>query len=1778
VNYLAFSPDRPYATAWSQDTTKELVQELQFIAPDLADLVADIRIQITLPITKDYLNAHDDNTNLLGNLTLHWPQVSDKQICIDLFLPYCGVFVVRNDNASTPSLYTWSAWLSEKPGARYMRKPGSSKAVFWRLGLYGGSYIEHCFSKDKTIVATRPKRPNSIYLSHRGSYPSWVEDEIRSVTKSANIIGLTKKGQLQQAATNLNNGFIDLWKPKETTTSDADDLRFLGVQSHPIWLRDRVIGLTINMINSHLSTLSGNIQDNIDPLHEALSETWLRHATSSTGLYSSIFPAARLIKSGSLQPLLSRNPVEFCSSLNKVRRSSIKGEFGKRLPAAFRQNHPSFFNKLCPFESPESTTVGLQFRLAKDATIDADGSIQVKKTAPDSMLGVAVAQIPFSNHNDGARNMMGGKNLRQATQIAGADRAIVATGNEGIIRNLARPLLEIQSASGKTPWRNMGRDMLVAYLPWFGWNVDDAIVVSQEIVDAGFFDTIVEKSHRRLLKPGWTPHSFEADPFGGKLIDGLAVPNSHLNPGDFIATFGREAGGSMDRFAILYREPVPARLASIEFSRSSENLGGILKYSIETLMPLAVGDKMMGRHGNKGVIGKIIPQEEMPHLPNTPALPETMRGKPVQILLNPHGVISRMNIGQLLETHVGWLLTNGIQPAELLRDGVSTDSIGQAFSNQLDHAKVKNALLRTGLDEFGRSKLILPGDSPTAYPVVIGHQHFVRLKHIPSLKSQARRGGPDAPYSLITGQPVGGRKRGGGQRLGEMEIWALSAHGADEILKEMLGVKSSKFATQNGKRDSGLATGYGHFLRSWLNALMIDLAKTTSSMEFSFLDPEIHPDKINSDNEIESATTTQSAVKCHFTCSSRSKKTSCDFNLGALGDIRTSIRGNSESTTLQFDDFLRHIGYDINSPLSQDGGDLFIELSRLGTQEMSGRLMIEVELKNEQFKAIVRPCEILTPKGWPRSLECVALYSRCSRPKSEQEDNLSKNYTALELHDMFQDETGNRSIGQCLLACPHHRTSTLKSITMRSVSTSPVPGGLYDEGTFGRFNSAAKSAHDQWGSIKLPFPIRYPIEAFLPVKTDPDDFLARLGLTEECLPVLESIPILPIRYRMPNRINGRSVPDRITEEGYLPLVQSCLLVGKADKDHGKKAAKKRCQAALVKLFRLLASNLDGKKGYIRRNGLGRRLDRTARLVITPNPDLEWHQCGVPTAVMLELMGDELEAWAKENRDSHTDLGDALCSLPASYAESIGKWRWRDAKHRAEVLDAGHKILELFLASQPDFIVLLNRQPSLHKHSFQAFHPVPVPPGEGDTLQISPLCCAGFGADFDGDEMVVHFLGSKEARAEARSLLPAMNMISDANGQPTANYDQDHVLGTYFATVTDRHQEFGFWGFLPEACCRALLSDAPLSKGKGLELLQHICTEHKEEAPRLITHWMRAAYERCSQLGTSFGFYELMALSTDLSGAVDHLFATCRDKARLNDELQNAVNARFNEVTKSNPYFNFPGASFVAMAMSGARGQKQTRQLIAARGQLLPGDQCCTTSAERFVFRENLIEGMCPNTAFFAAMNSRSSMCDKKLGTPQAGYLTRKLVFALWPVKLVAADCGLSDEIASIELCEARDGICARCYNRSTGEAPRVAGFPAGLIAAQSIGERSTQLSMQSFHTGDRQVSLKGVLDVLEGRDQQGLFDGPASSIEFLKFMKGIPAYKSVTPHHLLVLWRAIANSKDRSIRSAALGNGVFADIGLSEQSRSILKAALSGSSASPEDVFSRVLFNLPSLI
>ena len=346
----------------------------------------------------------------------------------------------------------------------------------------------------------------------------------------------------------------------------------------------------------------------------------------------------------------------------------------------------------------------------------------------------------------------------------------------------------------------LGRNVLVAFMSWEGGNYEDAIVLSERLVKEDFFTSIHIEKHElesRDTKLGPEEITRDIPNVGEESLkdldeEGIVYIGAEVQPGDILvgkitpkgeteltaeerllrAIFGEKAREVKDSSLRLPHgergKVVDVRIFSRE--EGDELMPGVnrlVRVSVAQKRKISVGDKMAGRHGNKGVIAKVLPIEDMPCLPD---------GTPVDIVLNPLGVPSRMNIGQILETHLGWALhARGLRAATAVFDGATEEQI-------------REELRASGLPENGKIELRdgRTGE-PFDRPITVGYIYMLKLHHLVEDKIHARSTGP---YSLITQQPLGGKAQFGGQRFGEMEVWALEAYGAANILQELLTVKS----------------------------------------------------------------------------------------------------------------------------------------------------------------------------------------------------------------------------------------------------------------------------------------------------------------------------------------------------------------------------------------------------------------------------------------------------------------------------------------------------------------------------------------------------------------------------------------------------------------------------------------------------------------------------------------------------------------------------------------------------------------------------------------------------------------------------------------------------------------------------------------------------------------------------------------------------------------------------------------------------------------------------
>ena len=599
-----------------------------------------------------------------------------------------------------------------------------------------------------------------------------------------------------------------------------------------------------------------------------------------------------------------------------------------------RDVHSSHYGRMCPIETPEGPNIGLIGSLATYARIsdmgfiqtpyrkvekgivtdeieyiDADeeeefviaqynipvnkkGKIKGKEVvvrrrgevntvvsnkvdhidiSPRQIFSVSTSLIPFLEHDDAPRALMGSNMQRQAVPLIKTEAPLIGTGMEhkavidsgdvilakenGTVTKVCADYIEIDYKNlastrhklqkfrrsnqgtcinqkplvyaGNKVKKNdviidglaisggelaLGKNLLVAFLSWEGYNFEDAIVISERLVKEDVLSSIHIEKHEieaRSIKLGDEeitrdiPNVSEealkdldergiirigAEVKAGDILVGKVTPKgeTELTAEEKLlrAIFGEKAKEVRDT-SLTVPHGESGKVMDVKyFSREEghELAPGVDKYVrvyIAKKRKVSVGDKLSGRHGNKGVIAIILPEEDMPYMED---------GTPVDVVLNPLGVPSRMNVGQILETHLGWAAKVGWDDDGVKRSDEGSVYISTPIFEGANENEIRKALKKAGLPTSGKTWLY---DGRTGkrfkQPITVGYMYIMKLHHLVDDKIHARSTGP---YSLVTQQPLGGKAQFGGQRFGEMEVWALDAYGAAYTLQEMLTIKS----------------------------------------------------------------------------------------------------------------------------------------------------------------------------------------------------------------------------------------------------------------------------------------------------------------------------------------------------------------------------------------------------------------------------------------------------------------------------------------------------------------------------------------------------------------------------------------------------------------------------------------------------------------------------------------------------------------------------------------------------------------------------------------------------------------------------------------------------------------------------------------------------------------------------------------------------------------------------------------------------------------------------
>lgn len=650
------------------------------------------------------------------------------------------------------------------------------------------------------------------------------------------------------------------------------------------------------------------------------------------------------------------NPLSGLTHKRRLSALGPGGLSRERAGLEVRDVHPSHYGRMCPIETPEGPNIGLigslsvyarvnpfgfietPYRKVVDGVvsdeivyltadeedrhvvaqanspIDADGrfveprvlvrrkageveyvpssEVDYMDVSPRQMVSVATAMIPFLEHDDANRALMGANMQRQAVPLVRSEAPLVGTGMElraaidagdvvvaeesGVIEEVSADYITVMHDNGTRRTYRMrkfarsnhgtcanqcpivdagdrveagqviadgpctddgemalGKNLLVAIMPWEGHNYEDAIILSNRLVEEDVLTSIHIEEHEidaRDTKLGAEEITRDipnisdevladldergivrigAEVRDGDILVGKVTPKgeTELTPEERLlrAIFGEKAREVRDTSLKVPHGESGKVIGIRVFSREDEDelpagVNELVRVYVAQKRKISDGDKLAGRHGNKGVIGKILPVEDMPFLAD---------GTPVDIILNTHGVPRRMNIGQILETHLGWCAHSGWKvdaakgvpdwaarlPDELLEAQpnaiVSTPVFDGAQEAELQGLLSCTLPNRDGdvlVDADGKA-MLFDGRSgePFPYPATVGYMYIMKLHHLVDDKIHARSTGP---YSMITQQPLGGKAQFGGQRFGEMECWAMQAYGAAYTLQELLTIKS----------------------------------------------------------------------------------------------------------------------------------------------------------------------------------------------------------------------------------------------------------------------------------------------------------------------------------------------------------------------------------------------------------------------------------------------------------------------------------------------------------------------------------------------------------------------------------------------------------------------------------------------------------------------------------------------------------------------------------------------------------------------------------------------------------------------------------------------------------------------------------------------------------------------------------------------------------------------------------------------------------------------------
>jgi len=1506
--------------------------------------------------------------------------------------------------------------------------------------------------------------------------------------------------------------------------------------------------------------------------------------------------------------------------------------------------------------------------------------IDLAEVAPHQFVSIAASLIPFLQHTDASRALMGSNMQRQATPSIRpraphvmTGQEMVCAGNSGYVVRAEsdgkvtavdassvtvnygkekksytltkfkrsnqytcisqKPVVSINQAvkkgdvlidgpSTENGILSLGQNLTVAFMSWEGANFEDAIIISEKVARDDMFTSIhVEDFYcdvrdTKLGPEITTPDlpNVAEDKLKNLDEEGIVRIGAEVKAGDILvgkispkgeteltaeerllrAIFGEKARDVKDT-SLTMPHGKRGRVIGVKiFSRDQGDkleVGVIKRIQVEVahLRKVQAGDKLAGRHGNKGVISQVRPTEDMPYLAD---------GTPVDIILNPLGVVSRMNLGQILETHLGWAAS---------RLGYRAITPGLDSANE---EEIRAELKKAGLNEDGKTTLF-NGQTGEAFDqrVTVGTIYMMKLNHLVEDKVHMRSIGP---YSLITQQPLGGKAQFGGQRFGEMEVWALEGYGARHTLQEMLTIKSDDVVGRSAAYESIIRgetikepniPATFNVLLSELKALSMNVepvyeSETTHRDDFKALKiSPASPDKIGK-HPSEGGWSYGEVIKPE-TINYRTQRPEKDglFSERIFGPVK-----DYECYCGKY----RRIRYK-GVTCDRCG----VEVTRASVRrERLGHITLAAPVAHIWFfKAIPSRLSLLLDVSSSK-LERVIYYVDYVVTEVDEENRKA---ALVEIERELKGKiktvkaaaikkTGKKLSGEIESAASNIKSTLLNLRPGLVLSETEYFDLSRRFGNVFTASSGAEAVRKILERMDLKSEIHKMEKAAMTSKKTAADSkmfrrlklfrsMLKNGIRPEWL-ILTALPVLPPDLRPMVALDGgryatsdlndlyRRVINRNNRLKRLIEIKAPEVIVKNEKrmlqesvdaliDNSTRFGTQQMSAQRRPL-RSLADMLKGKQGRFRQNLLGKRVDYSGRSVIVVGPHLDLDECGLPKKMALELF------------------------RPFVIHEIIKRGMAHTIRNANRLIEqAGDEIYAILEETIKGKRVLLNRAPTLHRLGIQAFKPLLT---EGLAIHLPPLVCVAFNADFDGDQMAVHLPLSVEAQKEAEELMSANhNILKPATGDLVTVPTNDIVLGIYYLTVVDENGKGKGKAFesmdealmayesgalslhamvrivkeettLGRAIFNYALRDIPESfrtketfnKKKLSKFIEMLASELGiAKATEILVRIKDLGFKTATRSGITWAMSDLVipkekkGIIGKAEGEIDvirdqyaeGLLTDAERKARVIGIWENAKK----EVTKFVASSFMPGNPIHQIIDSGARGSwAQPIQMMGMKG-LVQNPQGETLELP---IKSSFKEGFSVIEYFISTRGARKGMTDTALKTAQAGYLTRRLVDVSQELTIKEEDCRTTEgievllkdakdigqsldtllfsrtaaediksgnkiivrageviekkhipliqetKIETVKLrspisCKTLYGFCRRCYGLDLSKnAPIKIGEAIGVIAAQSIGEPGTQLTLRTFHVGgvaglDITHGLPRVEELFEARPPKG---------------------------------------------------------------------------------------------